>query len=292
MTMMGIVINTNIQSLNAQRLLGRNSQMRARSYERLASGYKINHANDDAAGLQISETLRSQIRGSQRASENAQDGINILNVMDGSMQTVTENLQRMRELTVQAANDTYSASQRNAIRAEVSQLNADITRIARATQFNGRILMNGSITNFYLQVGASNSTSVDRINIANIGGVNPFANISARSLLGFTGTTTALSFSSNSASLSALTRIDAALQAVNNRRASLGAMVNRLEGTNNNLSITVESLSSSESRVRNTDVAKESAEMTRNQILVQASSSVLTQANQIPQLATRLLQGQ
>ncbi len=290
--MMGIVINTNIQSLNAQRLLGRNSQMRARSYERLASGYKINHANDDAAGLQISETLRSQIRGSQRASENAQDGINILNVMDGSMQTVTENLQRMRELTVQAANDTYSASQRNAIRAEVSQLNADITRIARATQFNGRILMNGSITNFYLQVGASNSTSVDRINIANIGGVNPFANISARSLLGFTGTTTALSFSSNSASLSALTRIDAALQAVNNRRASLGAMVNRLEGTNNNLSITVESLSSSESRVRNTDVAKESAEMTRNQILVQASSSVLTQANQIPQLATRLLQGQ
>ena len=290
--MMGIVINTNIQSLNAQRLLGRNSQMQARSYERLASGYKINHANDDSAGLQISETLRSQIRGSQRASENAQDGINILNVMDGSMQTVTENLQRMRELTVQAANDTYSLSQRNAIKAEVSQLTADITRIAKATQFNGRILMNGSITNFYLQVGASNSTSVDRINIANIGGVNPFANISARSLLGFTGTTTALSFSSNSASLSSLTRIDAALQSVNNRRASLGAMVNRLEGTNNNLGITVESLSSSESRIRNTDVAKESAEMTRNQILVQASSSVLTQANQIPQLASRLLQGQ
>lgn len=290
-TMMGIVINTNVQSLNAQRLLAKNAAMQSKSYERLASGFKINKASDDAAGLQISESLRSNIRGNQRASSNIQDGINVLNVMDGTMQTVVDNLQRMRELTVQAANDTYSSEQRDAIRAEVSQLSADVDRIAKATTFNGKNLFDGSISNYYLQVGANYNSSVDRINIANISGINPFSSVQVRTVLGFTGSASSLGFGSNSSALTSIKQIDAALQKIQNRRAALGAMVNRLTASSTNLDISVENLSASESRIRNTDVAKESSEMTRNQVLQQASAQVLSQANQIPQLALKLLQG-
>ena len=288
--MMGIIINTNIQSLNAQRLLSKNTRMQSKSYEKLASGFKINKASDDAAGLQISESLRTQIRGSQQASNNVQDGINVLNIMDGTMQTLTDNLQRMRELTVQAGNDTYAADQRSAIASEISQLSVDINRIAQGTQFNGRLLLDGSISNYYMQVGANYNSAVDRIDLANIGGVNPFASVNIRDLLGFTGATTALNVMNSTSALKVLERLDGALQKVNNRRATLGAMTNRLDGTFNNLSLNIESQSASESRIRNTDVAKESAELTRNQVLQQASAQILSQANQIPQLALKLLQ--
>ncbi|MFM7390319.1 MAG: flagellin [Vampirovibrionales bacterium] len=290
--MMGIVINTNVQSLNAQRLLGKNMMMQSKSYERLASGFKINKSSDDAAGLQISENLRSNIRGNRRAGENIQDGINVLNVMDGTMQTIVDNIQRMRELTVQAANDTYSSEQRSAIQAEVSQLSADIDRIAQATTFNGRKIFDGSISSYFLQVGANANSAVDRINLANISGVNPFSSVNIRDVLGFaTGSTSALGFSSSQSALVTLTRVDAALQKIQNRRAALGAMVNRLTASATNIDISIENLSASESRIRNTDVARESAEMTRNQILQQASAQVLGQANQIPQVALRLLGG-
>lgn len=290
--MMGIVINTNVQSLNAQRLLGKNMMMQSKSYERLASGFKINKSSDDAAGLQISENLRSNIRGNRRAGENIQDGINVLNVMDGTMQTIVDNIQRMRELTVQAANDTYSSEQRSAIQAEVSQLSADIDRIAQATTFNGRKILDGSISSYFLQVGANANSAVDRINLANISGVNPFSSVNIRDVLGFaTGSTSALGFSSSQSALVTLTRVDAALQKIQNRRAALGAMVNRLTASATNIDISIENLSASESRIRNTDVARESAEMTRNQILQQASAQVLGQANQIPQVALRLLGG-
>ena len=288
--MMGIIINTNIQSLNAQRLLSKNTRMQSKSYEKLASGFKINKASDDSAGLQISESLRTQIRGSQQAGNNVQDGINVLNIMDGTMQTLTDNLQRMRELTVQAANDTYAVDQRSAIASEISQLAVDINRIAAGTQFNGRLLLDGSINNYYMQVGANYSSSVDRIDLANIGGVNPFDSVNVRELVGLTGTTTTLNVMNSTSSLKVLERLDGALQKVNNRRASLGAMINRLDGTFNNLSLNIESQSASESRIRNTDVAKESAELTRNQVLQQASAQILSQANQIPQLALQLLQ--
>lgn len=288
--MMGIIINTNIQSLNAQRLLSKNTRMQSKSYEKLASGFKINKASDDSAGLQISESLRTQIRGSQQAGNNVQDGINVLNIMDGTMQTLTDNLQRMRELTVQAANDTYAVDQRSAIASEISQLAVDINRIAAGTQFNGRLLLDGSINNYYMQVGANYSSSVDRIDLANIGGVNPFDSVNVRELVGLTGTTTTLNVMNSTSSLKVLERLDGALQKVNNRRASLGAMINRLDGTFNNLSLNIESQSASESRIRNTDVAKESAELTRNQVLQQASAQILSQANQIPQLALKLLQ--
>lgn len=290
--MMGIVINTNVQSLNAQRLLGKNLSMQSKSYERLASGFKINKASDDAAGLQISENLRANIRGNRRAGDNIQDGINVLNVMDGTMQTIIDNIQRMRELTVQAANDTYSSEQRSAIQAEVSQLSADIDRIAQATTFNGRKLFDGSVSSYFLQVGANANSAVDRINLANISGVNPFSSVNIRDILGFaTGSTSALGFSSSQSALVTLTRVDAALQKIQNRRAALGAMVNRLTAGATNIDISIENLSASESRIRNTDVARESAEMTRNQILQQASAQVLGQANQVPQIALRLLGG-
>jgi flagellin len=288
--MMGIIINTNIQSLNAQRLLSKNTRMQSKSYEKLASGFKINKASDDAAGLQISESLRTQIRGSQQASNNVQDGINVLNIMDGTMQTLTDNLQRMRELTVQAGNDTYAADQRSAIASEISQLAVDINRIAQGTQFNGRLLLDGSISNYYMQVGANYNSAVDRIDLANIGGVNPFASVDIRDLVGLTGATTTLNVMNSTSALTVLQRLDGALQKVNNRRATLGAMINRLDGTFNNLSLNIESQSASESRIRNTDVAKESAELTRNQVLQQASAQILSQANQIPQLALKLLQ--
>lgn len=289
--MMGIIINTNIASLNAQRLLSKNTRMQSKSYEKLASGFKINKASDDAAGLQISEALRTQIRGSQQASNNVQDGINVLNIMDGTMQTLTDNLQRMRELTVQAANDTYSNDQRSAIVQEMSQLATDMNRIASGTQFNGRLLLDGSITNYYMQVGANYNSAVDRIDLANVCGVNPFESVNIRDLVGLTGTTTTLNVMNSGSALKVLERLDGALQKVNNRRASLGAMINRLDGTFNNLSIAIESQSASESRIRNTDVAKESAELTRNQVLQQASAQVLSQANQLPQLALSLLRG-
>jgi flagellin len=286
---MGIIINTNVQSISSQRLLNRNTMQLSKSFEKLSSGFKINRASDDAAGLQISETLRSQIRGSQRALDNTQDGINVLNIVDGTFQTITDNLQRMRELTVQAANDTYSAEQRSAITIEIRQLAEDLDRIAAATTFNGRSLLDGSITSYYLQVGADSNSAVDRINIADIGGANPFSSVTASAVFNIADIS-ALGFQSNISSIQSLSRIDVALQTIGNRRASLGAMINRLESSANNLGIVNENLSASESRIRNTDIAKESAELTKNQILQQASAQVLSQANQLPQLALRLLQ--
>lgn len=287
---MGMVINTNVQSISAQRLLMKNTTNLSRSYEKLASGFKINRSGDDAAGLQISESLRSQIRGSQRAADNTQDGINLLNVVDGTMQTIVENLQRMRELAVQAANDTYSTTQRSAISAEVAQLSADIDRMAEATNFNKRNLLDGSISSFFLQVGANSNTAVDRINLANVNGINPFDDVATSALFSLASGAN-LGFGSNLSALGSLSKIDAALQTINNRRAALGAMSNRLEGSFTNLSIAVENLSASESRIRNVDVANESAELTKNQILQQASAQILTQANQLPQLSLQLLQG-
>jgi flagellin len=286
---MGIIINTNIQAISSQRLLNVNTMSLSKSYEKLSSGFKINRSSDDAAGLQISESLRSQIRGSQRALDNTQDGINVLNVVDGTFQTVVDNLQRMRELTVQAANDTNTSQQRSAVSIEVRQLSADLNRIAAATQFNKRSLLNGSVTSYYLQVGSNSSSQVDRINIANVGGVNPFSSITSSSLFSMTAGSS-LGFGNNSSALNTLSKIDIALARIGNRRASIGAMINRLESSSKNLGITIENLSGSESRIRNSDIAKESAEMTKNQILQQASAQVLSQSNQLPQLALKLLQ--
>lgn len=281
---MPLVVNTNLASLNAQRFLANNTNNLQKNLERLASGYRINRAADDAAGLQISEGLRSQIRGVTQAIQNAQDGSNMLSVAEGTLSVVQENLQRVRELTVQAANDTNGATQRTALKQEIDARIADINRITKATQYNNiKLLSNASTpTTFLLQVGANGVQSIDTIDIA--GGLG-------------SGTATALGLGSvtvdtATASLAFLGRIDTALSTVSSRRASIGAVQNQLDSAISNLNITRENFEASESRIRNVDVAKETAELTRNQILQQAAASILSQANQTPQLALTLLRGQ
>ena len=284
---MGIQINTNVQSLNAQRLLGQNTTALGKSLEKLSSGFRINKGSDDAAGLQISETLRSQVRGSQKANDNVQDGINVLNTADGALSTITDNLQRMRELTVQGANDTLGVDQRSAINKELTQLSADISRIADSTEFNGKKLFS-SVATYKIQVGAN---KVSGTNVLDIGSAkSALGTLQATSLgLRAAGGTLSIGVSTNVSALQTLSKIDVALQKVGNRRASIGAFTNRLTTAGQNLSIAIENFSASESRIRNTDVAKESAEMTKNQILQQASATVLGQANQAPNLALQLL---
>ena len=289
--MMGININTNVQSLNAQRVLGSNVKSLGKSLEKLSSGYRINRASDDAAGLQISEGLRSQIRGSDQANSNVQDGINLLNTTDGGLETITNNLQRVRELAVQGGNDTLSTDQRSAIDKEIQQLAKDVTRIASSSQFNKKNLLDGTQSSFKIQVGANVTSATNTIDLATAG-TNPFADTraTALNLLG-AGDAVKLSVKSNGSSLKTLSIVDAALQTVQNRRASIGALTNRLEGASTNLQISSENFSASESRIRNTDIAKESANLTKNQVLQQASSQILGQANQTSQLALSLLRG-
>jgi flagellin len=238
--------------------------------------------------LQLSENLRAQIRGTQMALNNTQDGINVLNIADGALQTITDNLQRVRELAVQAANDTYDTPQRSAIEVEMTQLFKDIDRIASATTFDGVNLLSGPVASFILQVGANTTAGVDTIDIAGALGSADAATLGI-AMWTNPAMTTHMTTSANAVTLISL--VDTALTAVNTKRGNLGAFVSRLQGTVNNLSIGVENLSSSESRIRNVDVAAASANLTRNQILQQASNTILAQANQAPQLALQLLKG-
>ncbi|MBX2860812.1 MAG: flagellin [Vampirovibrio sp.] len=287
---MPLVINTNVSSLNAQRNLTTNTNKLGRSIERLSSGFRINRAADDAAGLQLSENLRTQIRGSKKALDNTQDGINLLNIADGVFATVTDSLQRMRELAVQAANDTYDGNQRAALQVEYAQLSTDITRMFAAVEFNNVSLFNGSLATFNLQVGPNN-TANDTINLVAEG--IPFDQTLSAVNLGAAGTNlTGETIGTNSTlAIQALGVIDTSITTINTTRGTIGAVVNRLEKAAENLSISIENLSASESRVRNVDVAAESAELVQNQILQQAAASVLSQANQFPSLALSLLQG-
>jgi len=280
---MPLNINTNVSSLNAQRHLTSNTSMLSKSMEKLSSGYRINRAGDDAAGLALSEKLRSQIRGSQKAQDNVQDGINVLNIADGALQSVTDNLQRMRELAVQAGNDTYNSAQRSSMKAEFDQLASGINQIANATQFNGVKLLDGSASALKLQIGANASSGVDTLDI---GAAGAFGNVTTSSL-----NLTSVSLSSNAGALGTLSSLDAAITTINTQRGTIGALSNRLETTATNLATNVENTSASESRIRNVDVASESAKMSQYQILQQAAAAMLTQANQAPQLALQLLRG-
>ena len=278
---MPLTINTNVASLNAQRYLSMNTSNLQKSMEKLASGYRINHAQDDAAGLGLSETLRAQIRGSQKALDNTQDGINVMNIADGAMQTITDNLQRMRELAVQAANDTYSTTQRTSMQTEFDQLASGITQIAKAVDFNGIKLLDGTSTISSLQVGSNTTANVDDFDVSSL-----FADTTA----GATGLNVAVeTLSSHANAQNAITALDTAITTINTSRGNLGASVNRLESTATNLATMKENTSASESRIRNVDVAAESANLTKNNILQQASAAMLAQANQGPSLALQLL---
>jgi flagellin len=281
---MSIVINTNVASLNAQRLLTNNTNALSKNLERLASGFRINRAADDAAGLQISENLRAQIRGVNQAINNSQDGFNLLSVAEGTLSVVQENLQRIRELVVQAANDTNGANQRAAIQQEIDARIDDIARITQATEYNGIKLLDGTVTSLRLQVGANADVTLDTIDINADGAFNA----ATAADLGLVGPT---AIGSNGDALALLGQVDTALTEVSERRATIGSLQNRLESAINNLLVTKENFEASESRIRNVDVAKESADLTRNQILQQASASILAQANQTPFLALNLIQG-
>lgn len=268
-------INHNISALNAYRNLAINNANTAESLQKLSSGLRINKAADDAAGLAISEKMRSQIRGLEMAERNALDGISLIQTAEGALSSTHEILQRMRELAVQAANDTNTSTDRSQIQEEVNALISEIDRIAKDTEFNTSSLLNVAGNSFTLQIGANASqtltVTIDDMQAAALG-VN------------------AIDIKTDSSSASgAISTIDAAIEEVSTQRAKLGAFQNRLEHTVSNLSSMAENITAAESRIRDLDMAKEMAEFTKNNILNQAAQSMLAQANQMPQGVLQLL---
>jgi len=276
---MGLRIGTNVAALNAQKNLYMTQINANRSMARLASGFRINQASDDAAGLAISENLKGQIRGLRQANRNANDGISLVQVAEGSLNEVSNMLIRLRELGVQASSDTIGETERKFLDVEYQQLKSEIQRITEATVYNGYELLNGTGGMIDIQVGTNNDPFRDRISF-NAGAAN--ASLEALGL-------TAESVGTKEGAQLSLTTIDQAMTSVNAIRANFGALQNRLVSTSNNLLIADENLSAANSRIRDTDVASETSEMTRNNILLQAGISVLGQANQSQQLALKLL---
>ena len=277
---MGITVNTNVSSLNAQRALGATQMRLNANLGRLSSGMRINTAADDAAGLGISERMKGQIRSYAQAERNSQDGISLLQTAEGAMNEISGVLVRMRELAVQAANGTLGATERGYLATEATALSTEVDRIATSTQFNGINLLDGTY-NRELQVGIGTTVGVDTINVT-------VANTNMATLTG--GGVIDLTTSDATARAS-LTAIDTALTNLSGQRSNLGAAQNRLNVTISNLGAARENTSAANSRIRDVDVASESADMTRNNILMQAGVSVLAQANQAPQVALNLLRG-
>jgi flagellin len=276
---MALFVNTNVSALNAQRQLINSGKSLDTAFQRLSSGFRINSAADDAAGLQISNRLTSQINGLDQAIRNANDGISLSQVAEGAMDEITNALQRIRVLAVQSQNGINSSADRIALQKEVSALKAEISRIAATTQFGGVKLLDGKYSSTFL-VGANAGQTIS-INISRLGG--GFGS----SGLGIGG----LSISSLAGASRALASIDSAINVIDSKRADLGAIQNRFQSTIRNLSNIVENVSAARSRIKDTDFAKETADLTRAQILQQASTTILSQANQRPQAALSLLQG-
>ena len=269
-----MVVQHNLSAMNTNRQMGIVSSSLQKSTEKLSSGYKINRAGDDAAGLTISEKMRSQIRGLNKAATNAQDGISLIQVAEGALNETHSILQRMNELATQAANDTNTSTDRAAIRQEMDQLSSEINRIQSTTQFNTQNLLDGSFTGKNLQVGSLSGQSIK----ISIGQMNT-------SQLGISK----LSVSTFEMAGSAMRLIQSAINQVSNQRSALGAIQNRLEHTINNLNTTSENTSAAESRIRDTDMASEMVEYSKNNILQQAGQSMLAQANQANQGVLSLL---
>ncbi len=281
---MSIVVNNNVASLIAQRNLNKNTNDLTKSIERLSSGYRINRASDDSAGLSISEGLRGQIRGNKQALGNIQDGINLLQIAECGLSVINESVQRIRELCVQAANETNGSAERNAVLVEINARLDDINRISKSTKFNNISLLDGTAINARLQVGANSTLSTNTIDVSSV------LSNSNVSTIGLTITITGGTWTSDKIR-SYLNQIDTAISTIVTKRSNIGAYQNRLETSLENLTIMNENVQASESRIRDLDIAKETANMTKLQILQQASASVLSQANQIPQLALSLLRG-
>lgn len=289
-----MVVQHNMQAANTNRQLNISSNAYAKSTEKLSSGYKINRAADDAAGLSISEKMRSQIRGLDKASSNAQDGVSLVQTAEGALNETHSILQRMNELATQSANDTNTTSDRNAIQSELNQLTSEIDRIQSTTQFNTMNLLDGSFTGKNLQVGSLSGQSIS-LSIKNMNSKSLFGTGTATSTEG-TGTSAAVAYNNNlsvssfSAAGTAMKTIQSAITTVSSQRSALGAVQNRLEHTINNLDTASENTSSAESRIRDTDMAKEMVTYSKNNILQQAGQSMLAQANQSNQGVLSLLQ--
>ncbi len=269
-----MVVQHNLSAMNTNRQMGVVSSSLQKSTEKLSSGYKINRAGDDAAGLSISEKMRSQIRGLNKSASNAQDGISLIQVAEGALNETHSILQRMNELATQAANDTNTSVDRTAIKNEMDQLTSEINRIQSTTQFNTMNLLDGSFTSKNLQVGALSGQTI-KISVTKMSASN----------IGVSG----LAVSSNVKAGEAMSKIQLAIQSVSSQRSKLGAIQNRLEHTINNLNTTSENTSAAESRIRDTDMASEMVEYSKNNILQQAGQSMLAQANQANQGVLSLL---
>ena len=270
-----MVVQHNMQAVNTNRMLGQNVKAVAKSSEKLSSGYKVNRAADDAAGLSISEKMRNQIRGINQAVSNAEDGQYLIQTAEGNMNEIHSILQRMGELATKAANDVNSSVERTAIKDEITQLTSEIDSISRKAQFNGTYLLNGSCTGKYLQVGANS-------------GENMKISIKAMNSAGLKVNTVAVS--SHSVASKAMNIITSAIKTVSAARSKLGAIQNRLDYTINNLENYSENLTSAESNIRDTDMATEMVNYSKNNILQQAAQSMLAQANQSTQNVLSLLQ--
>jgi len=277
---MGLRINTNTASLNAQRNLMSTKLGLDKSLERLSSGFRINRAGDDAAGLAISENLKAQIRGLKQASRNAQDGVSLVQVAEGSLNEISQILIRLRELSVQAASDTIGPVERQFLNVEYDQLVSEVDRIADGTEFNGTQLLSGTGSILDFQVGTRNDPNIDRLSFD---ASKADANAAA---LGVNLTSVA----DKASAQNSLSAIDQAIVSVSAMRADFGAIQNRLQSTISNLAVSVENMAAANSRIRDVDVAEETAELTRNNILLNAGTSVLAQANQSAQTALTLLE--
>ena len=277
---MGLRINTNVASLNAQRNLGATRINMNKSLEKLSSGQRINRAGDDAAGLAISENLKAQIKGLGQAERNAEDGVSLVQIAEGALGEVSNILIRLRELSVQAASDTIGGTERKFLNVEFEQLTSEVDRIANSTEFNRVPLLNGTGAVFDIQIGTRNDPISDRLTFdASSADVNVAA-------LGLN----LASVSDKISAQNSLTSIDQAIISVSGIRADFGALQNRLQSTVNNIQVSIENLSSANSRVRDTDVAAETAELTKQNILMQAGTSVLSQANSSTNSALSLIQ--
>ena len=276
-----MIINHNMNAMNAHRNMGVNNNNAAKSMEKLSSGLRINRAGDDAAGLAISEKMRGQIRGLDQASRNAQDGISLIQTAEGALNETTNILQRMRELSVQAANDTNATTDRQAIQTELVALREEITRIADTTKFNGKNLINSAASGSQLniQVGANAGEKI----------VLSLTAMSASAIGVTSGLVTTIGTGSTGDANSLTDAIDEALVKVSTQRAKFGALQNRLEHTIKNVDNTSENLQSAESRIRDVDMAKEMMNFSKNNILNQAAQAMLSQANQQPQNVLQLL---
>ncbi|CAI2389134.1 MULTISPECIES: flagellin N-terminal helical domain-containing protein [Alteromonas] len=278
---MSLFVNTNVSSINAQRQLFDVNDRLNTSFERLSSGFRINSAADDAAGLQISDRLTSQVQGLNQAVRNANDAISLSQTAEGALSEVTTSLQRIRTLAVQSQNGINSSADRQALQKEVSALRTEISRIATDTQFGNVNILDGNFSAKFL-VGANAGQTISvNLSSTNLGSISGF------SATGLGITTNDVSTAAGASSL--LSDIDAAISGIGAVRADLGALQNRFQSTIRNLSNISENLSSARSQIRDTDFATETAELTRNQIIQQASVSVLSQANQRPQTALSLL---